>query len=259
MKNKIIEISQHLNSKFYFDYDTSKSVWFKAGGKAAILCLLHDENEFKIILNHIGNVPFEFIGAGSNILIRDNGFDGILFKLGKKFNKILIHEKYIEVGASILDANLAKFAEINSINNFEFFSGIPGSIGGAIKMSAGCYGSETKDILKDVKMLSSKGCVSVLSADKLNLTYRNSNIPKGEFIISANFNYNYGDKETIKQKMNNIKVMRQNTQPIKSKTSGSSFKNPKNNFAAKLIEMADCKELLQLCNSLMNTNYENLI
>ena len=243
MEDIVLKISKDLKSKFYFNYDTSKSVWFRAGGIAAIFCLVYDDIELRFILKEIEGIPYEIVGAGSNILVRDGGYQGIIFKLGKGFNNIILHENFIQVGAGILDINLSKYAEINNIQNFEFFSGIPGSIGGAVKMNAGCYGFETNDSLKDVKTINFKGEVNSLSKDKLKLTYRNSHLPNRDIITSVNFNYSFGDSADIKHKINQIKIMRQNSQPLKSKTSGSTFKNPKNNFAAKLIEMSECKGL----------------
>ena len=243
MEKIIQKICKDLKSKFYFDYDTSKNVWFRAGGNAAVFCLVSDDKELKFILKNIKGIPYEIIGAGSNILVRDGGYNGIIFKLGKNFNNIVLHENFIQVGAGILDVNLSKYAVNNNIQNFEFFSGIPGSIGGAIKMNAGCYGFETNDFLISIKTINSKGEVCFLDKDKLKLTYRNSNLPNRDIIISANFDYTLGDKDEIKKKIIQIKSMRENSQPLKSKTSGSTFKNPKNNFAAKLIEKANCKGL----------------
>ena len=243
MQNFIRKISNNLKSKFYFNYNTSKNVWFQTGGNVSVFCLVYDEKELEIILNGIDEIPFEIIGAGSNILIRDKGFKGVLFKLGKNFNKIKLHDSFIEVGAGILDVNLSKFAQKKNIKNFEFYSGIPGSIGGAIKMNAGCYGSETKDILKNVKTINFKGEINYFKKNEINLTYRNSALSKGNIIISANYNCLYGERQEIEEKMKKIKMMRQNSQPLKSKTSGSTFKNPHNNFAAKLIEMSGCKGL----------------
>ena len=243
MEKIILKISKNLKSKFYFDYDTSKNVWFRAGGNVAVFCLVYDDNELRFILKNIEGIPYEIIGAGSNFLVRDKGFYGIIFKLGKNFNKIVLHENFIQVGAGILDINLSKFAEMNSIKNFEFFSGIPGSIGGAVKMNAGCYGFETNDVLQNIETINSKGDFCFLNKDKLKLSYRNSHLPNKNIIISANFDYSLGNKDEIKKKINQIKIMRENSQPIKSKTSGSTFKNPKNNFAAKLIELAECKGL----------------
>ena len=243
MKNQIKKLSKKLNSKFFFDYDMSKNTWFRTGGKADVYCLVCNLNELQIILNEIQGFPYEVIGAGSNLLIRDKGFNGILLKLGKEFNKINITDQYIDVGASILDINLSKFAEINNIKNLEFYSGIPGSIGGAIKMNAGCYGSETKDVVKEISIMNDKGNIVNYAKDKIFFDYRQSNFPKNSIIISAKFDSVHGDKEEIKNRIKNIKKMRENSQPIKSKTSGSTFKNPKNNFAAKLIDQSGCKGL----------------
>lgn len=262
MKSKIQNIASKLKSKFYYDYDMSNNTWFRTGGKASIFCLAYNRKELEIILNNIGDMNYVVIGAGSNILIRDNGFNGIIFKLGKKFNDIILHETYIEVGAGILDINLAKFAKQNLIKNFEFYSGIPGSIGGAIKMNAGCYGSETKDILKNIKTINNKGVINSVNKDEIKLSYRNSSLEDENIIISANYYYSYGSAEEINKKTNEIKLKRENSQPLRTKTSGSTFKNPPNNYAAKLIEMAGCKGLnvgdayvsKQHANFLINTN-----
>ena len=201
---------------------------------------------------------YEIIGAGSNLLIRDKGYDGVILKLGKNFNKIILQNNFIEVGAGILDLNLSKFAQKNNIKDFEFYSGIPGTIGGAIKMNAGCYDFETKDILKEIKTINSNGQIKLLSKDKIKLKYRNSSIPKGDVIISANFNYSYGDSKTINEKMKKIKLMRENSQPLKTKTSGSAFKNPKKNFAAKLIQMSDCKGM-SLGDAVVSNKHANFL
>tara|TARA_B100001123_G_C15266259_1_gene1008540 strand:+ start:804 stop:1697 length:894 start_codon:yes stop_codon:yes gene_type:complete len=243
VEDKIKKISNNLKSKFYFNHDTSRNVWFKAGGRALVYCLVYDENELQIILNKIDDIPYEIIGAGSNILIRDSGFKGILFKLGKNFNNINLNENFLQVGAGILDINLAKYAQINSIKDFEFLSGIPGTVGGAVKMNAGCYGKEIKDIIREIKTINSNGEFNILNKNQINLSYRNSSVPLGDIIISANFFYSYGKKEEIDNKLKEIKTKRENSQPLRLKTSGSTFKNPKNHFAAELIENAGCKGL----------------
>tara|TARA_B110000196_G_scaffold264180_1_gene236640 strand:- start:877 stop:1770 length:894 start_codon:yes stop_codon:yes gene_type:complete len=239
----IKKIEPLLKSKFYYNFDMSKKVWFQAGGKALIYCIVYDENEFEIILNSLGNLDYEVIGAGSNILIRDNGFDGIIFKLGKNFNYIKEGEESLNVGAGILDNNLSTFAMKNNIKNYEFFSGIPGSVGGAVKMNAGCYGAETKNILINVQTIDKKGKIKFIPKEKLNMSYRSSSIPPGDVIISAFFKLAYGDIGEIKQKITEIKNKRENSQPLNLKTSGSTFKNPYNNYAAKLIETSGCKGL----------------
>ena len=243
MESLINKIGKSLKSKFFFNYHTKKNVWFQSGGHVSVYCIVHDQTELQIILNNIGDIPYEIIGSGSNFLVRDKGFNGILFKLGKNFNIINLQEECIEVGASVLDANLSKFTQLKNIKNFEFFSGIPGNIGGAVKMNAGCYGSETKDVLKEVTTIGANGQINILAKDQINLSYRNSILPKGDIIISAKFLKHEGRKEEIIDNIKKIKIMRKNSQPIQSKTSGSTFKNPPNNYAAKLIEMSGCKKL----------------
>jgi UDP-N-acetylmuramate dehydrogenase len=243
VESLINKISKSLKSKFFFNYETKKNVWFQSGGHVSVFCIVYDQNELQIILNAIGDMPYEIIGSGSNFLVRDKGFNGILFKLGKNFNLITLQENCIEVGASVLDANLSKFTQLKNIKNFEFFSGIPGSIGGAIKMNAGCYGSETKDVLKEVTTIDANGKKNILTKSQINLSYRNSILPKGDIIISAKFLKKEGRKEEIIDNVKKIRIMRKDSQPIQSKTSGSTFKNPPNNYAAKLIEMSGCKKL----------------
>ena len=243
MREIIDKIDYNFKTKFYYNYDTSKNVWFRAGGKAKVFCIVDNEKELSILLQNLKGIPYEVIGAGSNILIRDSGYEGFLIKLGKNFNQINLKQSYLTVGASILDINLSKFAQLNNLKNFEFYSGIPGTIGGAVKMNAGCFGSDTKEILIDIKTINNKGEINTINKKNLKLDYRHSYLPEGDIIISANFQCNYGEKNKIAKKMNDIKINREKTQPLKERTSGSTFKNPKNNFAAKLIEMSNCKGL----------------
>ena len=242
MYEKITILSDKLNSKIVKNYDTSKLTWFRTGGKADLFCIVDNENELEIIFNNLGDVPYQIIGAGSNLLIRDGGYRGLIIKLGKAFNELKIKNNSIIAGGSILDSNLSKFAYLNSIKNFEFFSGIPGSVGGAIMMNAGCFGSETKDILDDIEVMKKNGKISIIKKDDLNLSYRNSSLGNN-VVLRAKFNTEKGSKEEILKTMNEIKKNREISQPIKKKTSGSTFKNPIGFHAAKLIEMAGCKGL----------------
>ncbi|MDC0056515.1 UDP-N-acetylmuramate dehydrogenase [Alphaproteobacteria bacterium] len=262
MHKNIEKIKKKLKSKFYYNYEIYKHTWFKTGGNAYIFCLVYDEKELEIILNNIGDLQYQIIGAGSNVLIRDKGFRGIIFKLGKLFNQISIHDNFINVGAGILDVNFSKFAQMNSIKNLEFYSGIPGTIGGAIKMNAGCYGSETKRVLKNIKTINHKGKVNFLNNNQLNLKYRESSLSDNDIVISAQYKLEYGAKEEIDKNIFDIKLKREQSQPLRTKTGGSTFKNPKNNYAANLIEMAGCKKLnvgdacvsAKHANFLINTN-----
>ncbi len=240
MTENLFKISNKLNSKFFFDYNLGKYTWFRTGGNAKIFIIVENENELEIILNEIQNDNFYILGAGSNLLIRDSGFNGTIIKLGKGFNCLEIIEDKLKVGASVLDINLSNFALKNNIEGFEFFSGIPGSIGGAIKMNAGCFGSETKDRIESIQVYNKLEKENI-NKKNLNLTYRSSNIKNTQIILKAFFKITYGKSNEIKEKMQNIKTKRLSSQPIKNRTSGSTFKNPLNLHAAKLIQEAGCK------------------
>ena len=201
MLEKFYKLKNQIKSKILFDHDIGNMTWFKTGGKAKIFILVEDENELEIIINTFKGMNFFVMGSGSNTLIRDKGYNGAIIKLGKGFNKLLINENKIEAGASILDINLSKFAENNSIKNFEFFSGIPGSIGGAIKMNAGCFGSETKDNLEKISVIDYKGNKMGINANNLDLKYRSSNIKETDIVTKAIFKIKYGNKIQIQEKI----------------------------------------------------------
>ena len=205
MYEKILKISQSLKSKFYFDYNIFKSTWFQAGGKADIFCIVYDENELEVILNQIENYPYLIIGSGSNLLIRDGGYKGLILRLGKSFEQISLENNKILAGARALDVNLSKFAFLNNIKNFEFFSGIPGSIGGAVKMNAGCFGSETKDILTGIEVIDDYHNKKYLNNCELKLKYRSSNIKNNYIITKVFYNYKKGNIDEITEKIQNIK------------------------------------------------------
>ena len=240
MFEKFNKLSEQLKSKILFNHEMGALTWFKTGGKAKIFIIVENEHELEILINALDGYNYFIMGAGSNLLIRDQGYNGAIIKLGKGFNKLRIEEDFIQVGSSILDINLSKFAKNNSIKNFEFFSGIPGTIGGAIKMNSGCFGFETKDILKKIKFFDINGIKNEINADKLDLKYRSSNLKDTDIITSAKFRITYGEIQFIKDKINLIKLEREKKQPLKERTSGSTFKNPPNLFAAELIEKAGC-------------------
>ena len=243
MSDIIYEIQSKIKSKILFDYDMGKSTWFRAGGNAQGYVTVNNLKDLKTIVRYEDKIKYTIIGVGSNLLVRDSGYDGLIIKLGKDFNNIKIKNNILSVGASVLDINLAKFALKNSIKDFEFFIGIPGTIGGAVKMNAGCYGSQTSDNLKRVLVLNAQGKVQYINLKELNLEYRSSRLDKKSIILKADFNFNHSSYDEILKKNNHIKLKRQETQPLKEKTSGSTFKNPPDKFAAELIEKAGCKKL----------------
>ncbi len=236
-------LSDKLKSKFFFNYNIGKHTWFRTGGNAKEFIIVENDNELEIILNEINNDNFYILGSGSNLLVRDKGYNGTVIKLGKGFNTIIQDNDKLKVGASILDINLSNFALKNNFEGFEFYSGIPGSLGGAVKMNAGCYGSETKRLIHSIEIFNSSNEKKIIEKKDINLKYRSSNIKDNQIITNVTFNLKLGEANLIKEKMLNIKKQRILSQPIKNKTSGSTFKNPKNLFAAKLIEESGCKGL----------------
>ncbi len=241
MNDIIQEIQSKIRSKILLDYDMGKSCWFRVGGTAKGFVIVNSVKDLKVIISYGCKIKYYIVGVGSNLLVRDRGFDGLIIKLGKNFNNIKINKNILSVGAGVLDINLAKFAAKNSIKDFEFFIGIPGTIGGAVKMNAGCYGSQTADNLIRVLLINEHGIIKYVNIMQLNLNYRSSDINEKTIILQADFKFQYDTKEKIITKNNNIKIRRQNSQPIREKTSGSTFKNPSGKFAAELIEKSGCK------------------
>jgi len=241
MDSLINQIKSKIKSNILLDYDMRKSTWFRAGGNALGYVIVNNISDLKTIFSYANQIKYYIVGVGSNLMIRDGGFDGLIIKLGKNFNKIKINKDTLSAGAGVLDVNLAKFALKNSIKDFEFFSGIPGTIGGAIKMNAGCFGSQTADILKRILVINKLGKIKYLTKNELGLKYRSSNLTDDLVVLKADFICKYSSASEIIEKQNYIKLERESSQPIKEKTSGSTFKNPPGEYAAELIERAGCK------------------
>ena len=244
MHSLINKIQSNIKSNIFLDYDMRKSTWFRAGGNALGYVIVNSISYLKTIISYSDQIKYYIVGVGSNLMVRDGGFNGLIIKLGKNFNKIKINKDTLSVGAGVLDVNLAKFALKNLIKDFEFFSGIPGTIGGAIKMNAGCYGSQTADNLKKILVINKLGKIKYLKKDELELKYRSSNLTDELIVLKADFNCKYSLASEIIAKKNYIKLKRENSQPIKEKTSGSTFKNPSGEYAAVLIEKAGCKGMI---------------
>ncbi len=241
MSNILNIIQSKIKSKILKDYDMRSSTWFRAGGNAKGYVIVNNISDLKTIISYAEQIKYYILGAGSNLMVRDKGFDGLVIKLGRNFNNIKIKKNILSVGAGVLDIYLAKFATKNSIKDFEFFTGIPGTIGGAVKMNAGCYGCQTADNLKRILLINKIGKIQYMNNEELKLSYRSSNLSDELIVLQADFNFEYASKSKIIEKNNLIKLRRNNSQPIKEKTSGSTFKNPPGKFAAALIEDAGCK------------------
>ena len=226
--DKLKKLFENFETQVVFNQDLKKKNWFNIGGKAKIFYKaenLKDLVKFLKTLNNLENIFV--IGAGSNILITDEVYDGVVIKLGKNFNRLsALGEDIIISGTAVLDKNLAQYACENSLSGFEFLSCIPGTIGGAIKMNAGCFGSEIKNILISVQAIDKHGNISTISANKINFEYRNNNLSDDLIFLSASFRGTKKNSKKIKEEMLRLKTQKDIKQPTKIKTGGSTFKNP---------------------------------
>ena len=178
------------------------------------------------------------LGAGSNTLITDNLFDGAVIKLSKNFNNIsLLGEDIIVAGSGVLDKSLSVFAMNNNLSGFEFLSCIPGTIGGGIKMNAGCFGKEFKDILLSIQAIDNSGNITTIPSTDINFDYRKNNLPEDLIFLSASFKGAKGQKDEINNVINKLKSEKEKSQPTKIKTSGSTFKNPIKHSNKKVWEL----------------------
>ena len=227
------------NSRLNFNHDLSRLNWFNIGGKTKVFLFANSLKDLSIFLKQYNNRGKIFIlGAGSNVLFNDEIYEGAIIKLGKYFNNVSkLKENLIVAGSSCLDKNLSEFAMENYIEGFEFLSCIPGSVGGGIKMNAGCYGREIKDIIVSVQAIDFKGKVFTIPYSEINFKYRSTNLSKDLIYLSGTFKGNLSKKNIIKEKIDELKRKKEHSQPIRIKTSGSTFKNPLNQTDKKVWEL----------------------
>ena len=224
LKDLIPEFSNNLK----LDYDLKKKNWFNIGGKTKAFYKADNLKELIKFLKKIQNKEKIFVlGAGSNTLITDKQFNGVVIKLTNNFNNIsLLNEEIIIAGSAVTDKSLSEFAMENSLGGFEFLSCIPGTIGGGIKMNAGCFKREFKDILISVQVLNKSGQVITIPSKDINFKYRDSGLSDDLIFLSASFKGFKKDKDIIKNEIQLLKEKKEKAQPTKIKTSGSTFKNP---------------------------------
>jgi len=218
--------------------------WFRTGGPAQVLFMPADENDLAYFLRNLpAEVPVMVIGASSNLIIRDGGIPGAVIRLGKPFSEIAVEEGHkVRAGAASLDAHVARHARDASIAGLAFLSGIPGSIGGALRMNAGAFGGETKDVLIEARGFDRVGNVRTFSNADMGFTYRNSSAPEDVVFTSALLQGRPGDPAQIEGEMAEIKRKREASQP-KNMTCGSTFKNPPGQSAWRVIDAAGCRGL----------------
>jgi UDP-N-acetylmuramate dehydrogenase len=228
MNINLEELSLEFKDNLNLDYDLKKKNWFNIGGKTKIYYKAKNLKELIKFLKKIDNKEKIFIlGGGSNTLITDKKYDGVVIKLSNDFNNIsLLSNDIIIAGSAVSDKALSEFAMENSFGGFEFLSCIPGTVGGGIKMNAGCFEREFKDILVSIQAINKSGQVITIPAKDINFKYRDSGLSDDLIFLSASFRGFKKNNSLIKDEMNNLKEKKELAQPTKIKTSGSTFKNP---------------------------------
>ena len=245
LMSQIEKIKNKISGEMLFNESLSKYSWFNLGGAAKVLFKPKTLNELSTFLQTIkGFNKIEVLGVGSNTLIRDSGYNGIIVKLGKNFSHLsLLNNNTIISGASALDKNVSNFALENSIKGFEFLSCIPGSIGGGIRMNSGCYSEDISKILVSVQVMNLDGKIQIIHNRDIKFSYRGCDIDSNLIFISATFKGTKENKIIIREKMDDLIKKKKEEQPSKIKTCGSTFKNPKGNKAWKLIKESGCSNM----------------
>jgi UDP-N-acetylmuramate dehydrogenase len=218
--------------------------WFRTGGPAQVLFESADENDLAYFLARLdAAIPVLVLGAGSNILVRDGGIEGVAIRLGKSFQEITIGGLFLRAGAGCLDVKLASAAAKAGIADLSFFRGIPGTIGGALRMNAGAYGSETKNVLVSCRGVDRNGKIVELFNADMGFSYRHCGVADDVIFTSAVFAGSPGDSQATLSEMAEITKARAETQPVNTRTGGSTFKNPPGHKAWELIDKAGCRGL----------------
>ncbi|HVJ77934.1 MAG TPA: UDP-N-acetylmuramate dehydrogenase [Hyphomicrobium sp.] len=219
--------------------------WFRVGGPAQVLFTPADEADLAYFLkNKPRDLPVYVIGLGSNLLVRDGGVAGVVIRLGRGFSEIKVEDGCrLRAGTAVPDVKVARAAGDAGIRGLAFYRGIPGSIGGALRMNAGAHGRETKDCLIGARAVDPDGNIHVLSLADMGFTYRHSGIPESWIFTEALYEGEHGDPAEILREMEAVAEYREKNQPIKERTGGSTFKNPPGHSAWKLVDDAGCRGL----------------
>jgi UDP-N-acetylmuramate dehydrogenase len=241
-------------------------LWFRAGGPAEILFRPADEDDLRSFLaNKPSSLPVTVIGVGSNLLVRDGGIRGVVIRLPSSFGRCVVENDRVRAGAAALDANVARAAADAAIGGLEFLRGIPGTIGGALRMNAGCYGHEIKDVFIEAIALDANGRRVRLGPDDISFSYRHSSAPDDLIFLETVFQGVSESRDEVRARMDTLVAQRESTQPVRAKTGGSTFKNPPGKKAWELIDAAGCRGLMRgaaqvspmHCNFLINTGDAN--
>ena len=264
MNQELLRSLPPLRGKMRADAELAPTNWFRVGGPADLLFRPEDAEDLATFLEHWPiSQPVMALGVGSNLIVRDGGIAGAVVKLGRGFNGWKNTEEVLEVGAALLCAQAAELAAAHGLGGLEFLVGIPGSIGGALAMNAGAYGTEMKDVLIEAEIVTRQGEVMRISPEALRYEYRKSpGLPEAAMFTRAWLRGEPGqEKETVLARMGDITAAREASQPVRARTGGSTFKNPEGHKAWQLIDAARCRglsiggaQMSELhCNFMINT------
>jgi UDP-N-acetylmuramate dehydrogenase len=260
--DRLIDRLPAVRGEYREDVALARYTWFRVGGPAEVLFLPADKDDLQHFLAGTPpDIPVTVLGVASNLLIRDGGIPGVVIRLRGTFNETALVEAGVVAGAGALDINVARFAAENGIGGLEFLSGIPGTVGGALRMNAGAYGREINDVLINADSLDRNGDTHQFDADAMGFSYRHSSVPDDHIFVSATLAAEPDDPAKISARLDEIGAARNETQPIRSRTGGSTFKNPDGQHAWELIDAAGCRGLRvggatvseKHCNFLINT------
>jgi UDP-N-acetylmuramate dehydrogenase len=233
-----------LRGRLLANQSLAELTWFRVGGPAQVLFMPEDEEDLAYLLaNLTAEIPVTVVGVGSNLIVRDGGVPGVVIRLGRGFGEISIEGLNLRAGAAVPDVKAARAAQEAGIAGLSFLRGIPGGIGGALRMNGGAYGRETRDVLIEARAVDRAGRVHVLGNADMHYTYRHCGAPDDYIFMQATFRGERGDPAVIAAEMEKITESREATQPIKSRTGGSTFKNPPGHKAWQLIDAAGCRGL----------------
>jgi UDP-N-acetylmuramate dehydrogenase len=258
----LIEQLPPLRGRVQADVALAPTTWFRVGGPAEVLIKPADVNDLCAFLRALPlEIPVTAIGAASNLIVRDGGVRGVVVRLARGFNAIEVQPDGVLAGAAALDVTVAEHAAAAGLAGLEFLSGIPGTIGGAVAMNAGAYGTEVVDRLDWAEIVIRSGELIRLAAPELDMSYRHASLPAGGVVVRARFRADRGDVATIAERMTAIRSAREASQPVRARTGGSTFQNPPNMKAWELIDAAGCRGLMRgaaqvsekHCNFLINT------
>jgi UDP-N-acetylmuramate dehydrogenase len=234
-----------LRGRLMSNQPLAELTWFRVGGPAQVLFVPEDEADLAYVLAQLpADIPVTVVGLGSNLIVRDGGVPGVVIRLGRGFGEVKIEDgARIRAGTGVPDVKVSRAAQEAAIAGLAFFRGIPGAVGGALRMNGGAYGRETKDALIEARGVDRQGRLHVLSNGDMHYTYRHCGAPDDIIFTQALFQGTPGDPAAIAAEMDKITESREATQPIKSRTGGSTFKNPPGYKAWQLIDAAGCRGL----------------